>query len=113
MLSKSQEVNKTIGGGIDASVGAVYRTWNPTIMVRHTESESGYGTLADLETFYSYNDPGGTPSNIINFYDHHWTSGDPTATIIMLGDFQKQVLGVSIEGSNAWYHVRLELHEVP
>ena len=110
MLSKSQEVNKTIGGGIDASVGAVYKTWNPTIMVRHTESESGYGTLADLETFYSYNDPGGTPSNVITFTDHHAGAG---VDVIMLGEFRKQCLGVSIEGANAWYHVKLELHEIP
>lgn len=110
MLSKSQEVNRTIGGGIDAAVGAVYRSWNPVIMCRHTEDESGYGTLAQLETFYSYNDPGGTPSNIITFTDHHGGAG---VDVIILGDFEKQMLGVSIEGSNAWAHVRLELHEVP
>lgn len=110
MLSKSQTLNKTIGGGIDASVGAVYRSWNPVIMVRHTELESGYGNLSDLETFYSYNDPGGTPSNIITFTDHHGGAG---VDVIILGDFEKQILGVSIEGSNAWSHVRIQLHEVP
>lgn len=110
MLTKSQEVNKTIGGGIDASVGAVYRTWNPTIMIRHEEDVSGYGDLEDLETFYSYNDPGGTPTNVITFTDHHAGAG---VDIIMLGDFVKQTLGVSIEGLNAWFYIKLELHEVP
>lgn len=109
-LSKSQEMNKTIGGGIDASVGAVYRSWNPTIMIRHEEDVSGYGDLEDLETFYSYNDPGGTITNIITFTDHH-DSG--SVDIIMMGDFAKQTLGVSIEGLNAWFYVKLELHEVP
>ena len=110
MLQKSQEVNKTIGGGIDASVGAVYTVWHPTIMIRHTEDVSNYGNLADLKDLYSLNDPGGTPTNVITFTDHHAGAG---VNVIMLGDFVKQTLGVSIEGINAWFYVKLELHEVP
>lgn len=107
-LSKSQSVEKTVGGGLDASVGAVYKSWNPIIRVKHTEEDSNYGNLADLKTFYNYNDPGGTPSNVITFVDHHGQNYN----VIMTGDFQSQVLGCMIEGTNSHYMVQLTLEEV-
>lgn len=107
-LSKSQSMSKTIGGGIDASVGAVYKSWYPLIKVRHTETESDYGDLSDLETFYSYNDPGGTPSNRITFIDHHGTS----YTVLLVGELRKQYIGAMIEGTDAWVIVPVGLQEV-
>lgn len=107
-LSRSQTINKTIGGGVDVATGEVYRTWNPVIMVCHTESDTTYGTLSELETFYSYNNPNGVPSDRITFVDHHGTS----RTIVMLGDLRKQTLGVAIEGVNAWYYVKVQFQEV-
>ena len=106
--NKAQTISRTIGGGTDVSTGEVYRTWSPTIMVRHTEDETGYGTLGELEQFYSFNNPNGTPSDRLTFIDHHGTS----RTIIMTGELRKQTLGVSIEGSTAWYYVKIILQEV-
>lgn len=108
MLSKAQNVEETIGGGIDASTGTVYKTWNPVIRVKHTEEDSNYGNLAELQQLYSYNDPGGTPSDIIGFVDHHGQNYN----VLMLGDFEQQKLGVMVEGTNAHYMVQLQLREV-
>lgn len=107
-LDKSQNVEKTIGGGIDASAGEIYKSWSPIIKVRETETESGFGDLADLETFYSYNNPGGTPSDRITLIDHH---GD-SYVVLLLGTFQKMYLGVKIEGEHAWVLVRVYMQEV-
>lgn len=108
VLEKAESLDRTIGGGIDHSVGAVYRQWNPTIKVRHTESETDYGDLDDLETFYNLVNPGGTATNVITFIDHH----QATNTVYMVGTFRKQYLGTAIEGANAWLLVRLRLQEV-
>jgi hypothetical protein len=106
-LEKSVSINKTIGGGVDVAMGDVYTTWNPIIRVRHTETESGYGNLSDLETFYGYNDPGGTPTNVITFTDNHGVG----YSTYMVGNFKKQYLGARIEGSDAWLFVKLILIE--
>jgi len=107
-LTKAESVERTIGGGIDHSQGATYRSWNPLIRVRHTESDSNYGTLAELETFYSYNDPGGTITPDITLYDHH----NQSYTVHIVGDFEKSLMGVRTEGLEAWSLVKLELIEV-
>jgi len=105
---KSVSMEKTIGGGLDISQGAVYRSWSPVIRVRHTETETDYGNLQDLEDLYALNDPGGTPSNIVTFTDHH----DTTHYVMLVGEFRKQLLSAMIEGQYAWYLVRLRMMEV-
>jgi hypothetical protein len=108
-LDKSQNVNKTIGGGLDASVGAIYKSWSPLVKIRHTEPVTDYGTLADLIYFYSLNNPGGAPNDRVTFTDHHGTP----FTVLMLGTFKKQLLGCKIEGTEAWFIVQLNLQEIP
>ena len=108
-LEKAESLNRTIGGGLDHSMGAVYRSWNPVIRVRETEPETDYGDLDDLEYFYNLNDPGGTPSNIISFVDHHQIS----FYVRIHGTFQKSILGSMTEGNQAWFLVKLNLLEVP
>lgn len=99
---KNATVNECINGSVDVAMGAIRDEHQYTIRVRHTEtSGSTWGTLSDLETFYSYNQPGGTPSNIITLTDHEETSHN----VIMLGDFGKQSLTSYITGSEAWFFV--------
>lgn len=107
-LDKSVSINKTIGGGIDVSQGAIYQAWNPVIRVKQDEPDTNYGDLADLETFYSYNNPNGSPSDKITFTDHHGT----THTVVIIGEFKKSVLSARIEGSNAHYVVQITLYKV-
>lgn len=107
-LEKAESRVRTIGGGIDHAMGAVYKTWTPTIKVRHTESDAGYGTLAELEYLYSLNNPNGTPSNVLTFTDHHSVQHQ----VRTVGPFQKSFLGSSIEGSEAWAVVQIRLERV-
>ena len=107
-LDKSQSIEKTIGGGIDASTGEIYKSWAAIIKVRETEIEANYGDLEDLETFYSYNNPGGTPSDRITLVDHHGNN----YVVLILGAFQKMYLGVKIEGEHAWLLVKMMMQEV-
>jgi hypothetical protein len=94
-----------LGGGVDVAYGYASKSWAPTIKVRHTEPDTGYGTMADLETFFGYTNPNGTPSNIITFTDHHGT----TETVVFDQTFGKQIMTTVIEGNQAWftYQVRL------
>jgi hypothetical protein len=102
---KAESLDRTIGGGVDHSVGAVYVDWNPVIRVRHTEVDSNYGTLAELLWFYELDDPSGTPSNDIIFLDHH----DVEHTVHLVGDFQKSLMGVRTEGTEAWSLVKVQM----
>jgi len=106
---KAGTIKRTLGGGLAQSVGGIYYSWSPTIRVRHTETESGYGNLSDLSYFYELNDPTATPSNIITFIDHHNVSRQ----VVIPGSLQKAALGASIEGEEAHYIVRLRLQEKP
>ena len=106
---KAGTVKRTLGGGIAHSVGGIYYSWAPTIRVRHTEGEPGYGDLQDLIDLYELNNPVGTPSNVITFIDHHNVSH----LVLMPGALNKAVLGTEIEGAEAHSIVRITLQEIP
>lgn len=97
-LEKSQTVDKTIDGGLDISMGGLYRRDEYLVRVRQEETREGYGDLEDLRTFFSLNNPNGTPSNVITLVSH---SGD-AYNVVMLGSFSEQLLGVMVEGQSAW-----------
>ena len=105
---KAEEVKRTIGGGIDHSVGAIYKTWSMIIRVREEETEDGYGDRDDLVYFYSLNNPNGTPSNDITFTDHHGEEH----IVHTVGSLSKDIMGCELEGPDAWYLYRLNLLRV-
>jgi len=105
---KTVSASKTVGGGLDVSQGAIYLSWSPIIRVLHTETDSNYGTLDELETFFRYNNPNGSPSDKITLIDHQGRS----YIVIMLGDFRKSLLTARIEGTLALYYVKLRLQQV-
>lgn len=98
--NKLMTTNECINGSLDVSMGGIRETHQYTIRVRHTET-SGSGTLADLEEFYNYNQPGGTPSNIITLTDNNGDNHD----VIMAGTFEKTSLTSFITGEEAWFFV--------
>lgn len=100
---KNMTVTECINGGLDVSMGGIRETHQYTIRVRHTET-SGSGTLSDLETFYSYTNPSGTPSNIITLVDNDGNSHN----CIMSGTFDKTSLTSFITGTEAWFFVNCE-----
>jgi hypothetical protein len=107
-LEKAEDVQKTIGGGIDNPVGAVYKTWSMIIRVRHTETEVDYGNVEDLEYFWKLNNPNGTPSNDITFIDHHQVE----YTVQTVGKLTKNLMGCQVEGECAWYLYKLQLMRI-
>jgi len=105
---KAETLERTIGGGLNLNVGAIYKTWSPIIRVRHTESVTDYGTMAELEAFYALNNPNGTPSNKITFIDHHGTS----RTVYIIGQLKKAIMGFKTEGEYAWFTIAIRMIEV-
>ena len=98
VLEKMQSINRTIDGSLDVATGSVQTKYMFLVRVRETETEEDYGDLADLEMFYSLNNPNGTPSNLITFIDHFGNQH----IVIMSGDFNSQLQGIMIEGDTAW-----------
>jgi hypothetical protein len=107
-LLRNETLRRNIHGGIDHFLGDVYKVWEMTIKVRHTENDIGYGDLADLETLYSYNNPNGTPSDVITFIDHHGSS----RSVKFVGNMEKSLICMKVEGTTAWFIYRLTLLEV-
>lgn len=98
-MKKQMTMDECINGSLDVSMGSIRTVHEYAIRVRHTETSGSYGTLSDLETFYSYNSPGGTPSNILTLVDN---SGI-THQVIMAGVFDKTSLTSFISGTEAWF----------
>ena len=107
VLQRDETIKHTMGGKIDHVYGSVFRSWNPIIKVRETETETGYGSLSDLIDFYTV-DPNSTGGAKITFTDHHGDNYD----VHIVGKFNKELLTVSIEGTEAYYIVGLNLIEV-
>ena len=97
-LEKSQTVDRTVDGALDISVGGLYRRDEYLVRVRQDETREGYGDLEDLRTFFSLNNPNGTPSNVITLVTHT----EQVYNVVMLGSFSEQLLGVMVEGPSAW-----------
>jgi hypothetical protein len=105
---KTMTMQKTVGGGMDISQGAVYHSWNPTIRVRGTEIDTSYGSLSELETFFGYNNPNTTVSDKLIFTDHMGVG----RTVVMVGDLRKTLLGALTDGTESHYIVRARFQEV-
>lgn len=101
ILSKADQPIPTVGGGRDFSASHIYRRFEPVIKVRHTEPESAYATLSDLQTLYSTN-------SVYMWYDHFGNN----YMVKLLGNLKQSMLTQVVEGENAWYIIRLTMLEV-
>jgi hypothetical protein len=109
LLEKTQNIQPTLNGGLDVSMGGIYTTHTYNVMVRETESEEGFGNKSDLEAFYLLNNPNGTPSNVITLTDHY---GNDHA-VFMVGQHLPLPLGVVIEGPNAYFVCKCMFKFIP
>lgn len=109
--SKAQNIGTTLNGRLDVATGGIYERHTYTIRTLRgiTDPRDGYGNYADLDYFYSLNNPNGSPSNILTFTDHY----EQISQVIMNGDFSPQPLGVSIEGATAWFVVQCTFVFIP
>lgn len=102
-----QTRKRTLTGKSDNQVGASYEGWAGTLRI-HTEGDlAGYGLLSDLQTFFSYNNPAGSPSNIITLTDHLGVLHQ----VEMIGDLPKENLTPYLDGPQAAYLVSIAMEE--
>lgn len=104
----TDDVQRTINGTLDKSVGSVIATWQYMLRVRPTEEDSNYGTKGDLESLYLLRDPNGTPSDKITLTDHHGS----TFECIFLGGYSPENVTTLLEGPSAIYIVPIVLGKV-
>lgn len=109
VLEKMQTIQTTVDGGLDVSQGGVYRTHNYTIRVRGTENREGYGNQADLEAFYSLNNPNAVPGTILTLTDHFGADHQ----VFMVGNHAPMPLGVMIDGDGSWSVVKCSFKFIP
>ena len=101
-IEKSQTIDKTLDGGLDVSMGGLYETHEYLVRVRYEETDSNYGTMDELKTFFSYNNPNGTPSNVLILTTHLGVNYN----VMMVGNFAEKLLGVMIDGIYSFYVVQ-------
>jgi len=119
LLQKRQTENDTIGG-VDVAMGTVVEVHEYMIRVRagrfsiwssgsSQEVPDDYGLLSDLETFYRYNNPNGTPSNVITLTDHYGV----THSIYFVGEFPKTPVTTILETAQAIYFIPVRFRIIP
>jgi hypothetical protein len=75
----------------------------------YQEVPDDYGILDDLEVFYRYNNPNGTPSNIITMIDHYGN----TKSILFVGEFPKTPVSTILDTSQAVYFLPVRFRVIP
>lgn len=100
-VQKAGTIENTLDGELDITMGSIKERHSYIVRVRENEPETGFGSKADLETFFRLNNPNATPSYVLKFTDHY--GADHNA--VMWGDFTEQTLGIMIEGQTAWFYV--------
>ena len=101
-IEKSQTIDKTLDGGLDVSMGGLYETHEYLVRVRYEETDSNYGTMDELKTFFSYNNPNGIPSNVLTLTTHFGVNYN----VMMVGNFAEKLLGVMIDGIYSFYVIQ-------
>jgi len=99
---KSQTVRKTLDGKYDISSGGIFERHEYILRARGQDEDDDYGTKDDIDTFFSYNNPNGTPSNKLTLTDHYGA----VHLVMMAGDFIPRPLGVMMEGLNSVFVVK-------
>lgn len=99
---KSETINRTLDGKIDASRGKVWQVHEYLVRVPYEVTDQNYGTLDDLKAFFSFCNPAGTPTDQIELTDHFGV----TYTALFTKEFGPDPLGILIEGPYSSYIVR-------
>jgi hypothetical protein len=110
---KKQTIETTLDGELDISQGAIFETFNFNVKVyqedpENSEGDAPWGTLADLEQFYEYNNPNGTPSDVLTMVDHFGN----TKYVTFAETFAPEGATVFLEGQNAVYFVQISLKRI-
>jgi hypothetical protein len=106
---KKGTIEETLNGHIDYSVGSIQQMENLIIRVKHTSDDVNFGSVADLKTLFSLNNPNGTPSNVITYTDHWGVSH----SIYLIGSFEQSLLTTTIDGVEAVSLIKITLRFIP
>ncbi|HMN13188.1 MAG TPA: hypothetical protein PKD55_12775 [Bellilinea sp.] len=107
-LDKSQSAERTLSGGYDVTYGSIYKSKKYTIRCRGLESDSNYGTKADLEYFYNLNNPNGTPTPRITLEDHLFDETGVAYTVLFTGKLSKRIVTPELSGASAIFRIDTE-----
>lgn len=113
ILLKNQNRKRTASGRSDNTEGAVIRSWSMTVKVQNvvtgTDADgSSYAVLADLETFYGYNNPNGSPTNRFTYTDHVGSA----FTVELVGEMDEDVITPYFDGVNSWFYVAIVIEKI-
>ena len=109
-LTKSGSMERTITGKLDVKAGSILRVFPYIIKVRHTETDSNYGTAAELEALFLLNNPASaTTPPLLKYTDHYGTTSDA----YLFGDMSFNPLTTIIEGIYAWFFVQVQIVIAP
>ncbi len=107
---RTRNSRRTLTGKTDSMFGAVFQQASMTLRVGASESDSSYGTLADLRTFYGYNNPcpASGPSTSITYYDNLGAS----QVVELVGQLSRQNMTPYLDGASAVYLVQIGMETV-
>lgn len=114
-LVRNDSRQRTVTGKADTQTGPQYRVWSLVLKVYETESDVNYGTRANLETFFGYNNPAGSPSSRLSFYDALDSDGNGVGdlyTVEIVGNLEPQLLTPMLTGAGGIFTVPLTLEQV-
>ena len=117
VISKIGAKRLTVTGKVDNQVGPAKNSFQ--IMVRAYETDptdpgktdgatEGFGTLAHLETFFAYDEPSGTPTNVINI--KHF-DGTTNWDVYLTDTLTPRRVGFGAEGTCAIFDVQMKAVE--
>lgn len=103
---KLEAVTNSIGGKVIHYISGNINTWTMIIRVRDYESDSRYGTLADLEALYSLNDQ--TQNNNRIYFEDHRRYGH---VVEIVGEITKNLITTIVEGETSLYLYKIILQD--
>lgn len=111
-IEKFQTVRRTVTGRADVSEGIQFRTWEHMLRVRFTDPDALYGNYNDLITFFGYNNPNGTPSNVITYFDALDSNDDGIGdqySVVIRNSFKPQPQTPLLTGGETFYLIQMVL----
>ena len=107
-MERKDTINTTLEGEYDISRGGVYKVFTYALRVRIEEDEDDFGSQADLEYFYSLNNPNGSPSDILFLTDHYENMWE----VAMVGVYNPNASTIYLNGPYAFAIIPIELRVI-
>lgn len=102
-IQRNQNVQISANGRLDVQQGAMYRFWQGTVKAYLVAQATGFGTRADLETFFTLP----APLNNLIFYDHYGNSH----SVYILGDWTPQSQMPMLDDAGNYWIVPMIIQE--